>query len=87
MGDIDIEVAPSVRNGFPDPEKTHIVEEQEEKNLSRSLKQRHIQMIALAGAIVRFPSLCQSRPGSSTYPKTGILGRARVYIAQGGLAD
>lgn len=29
-----------------------IVEEHEEKDLSRSLKQRHIQMIALAGAIV-----------------------------------
>jgi len=30
-----------------------IVDEREEKNLSRSLGQRHIQMIALAGAIVR----------------------------------
>jgi hypothetical protein len=29
-----------------------ILEEQEDKNLSRSLTQRHIQMIALAGAIV-----------------------------------
>lgn len=30
---------------------THIVELSEERDLSRSLKQRHIQMIALAGAI------------------------------------
>ena len=29
-----------------------IVEEQEDKDLARALKQRHIQMIALAGAIV-----------------------------------
>jgi amino acid permease len=38
---------------FLDLEKQHIVEEAEELNLSRSLKQRHVQMIALAGAIVR----------------------------------
>jgi amino acid permease len=42
----------------PDPSLTdpqnagRIVEEREDKDLSRSLKQRHIQMIALAGAIV-----------------------------------
>ena len=30
-----------------------IVDSQEENNLSRALSQRHIQMIALAGAIVR----------------------------------
>ena len=38
------------------PEKTYapIVEEQEERNLSRSLKQRHIQLIALAGVIVSY---------------------------------
>jgi amino acid permease len=41
-------------DGFSDPEKQRIVEVQEEENLSRSLKQRHIQMIALAGAIVCF---------------------------------
>jgi amino acid permease len=33
--------------------EVQIVEDQEENNLSRSLGQRHIQMIALAGAIVR----------------------------------
>ncbi|KAF2490290.1 putative amino acid permease [Lophium mytilinum] len=48
-----IELAPSRGAEFDDAdfEKQHIVEDQEEKNLSRSLKQRHIQMIALAGAI------------------------------------
>ncbi|KAF2811242.1 putative amino acid permease [Mytilinidion resinicola] len=48
-----IELAPSRGAGYDndDFEKQHIVEDQEEKNLSRSLKQRHIQMIALAGAI------------------------------------
>ena len=35
----------------------HIVDEHEENDLSRSLSQRHIQMIALAGAIVRYPCL------------------------------
>lgn len=34
---------------------TRIVDSQEENNLSRSLTQRHIQMIALAGAIVNSP--------------------------------
>jgi amino acid permease len=46
---------------FTDPSLTdpqnggRIVEEREDKDLSRSLKQRHIQMIALAGAIVSEP--------------------------------
>jgi amino acid permease len=46
---------------FTDPNLTdphnagRIVEEREDKDLSRSLKQRHIQMIALAGAIVSEP--------------------------------
>lgn len=35
--------------------EVQIVEDQEENNLSRSLGQRHIQMIALAGAIVGIP--------------------------------
>ena len=41
-----------------EPEQGHgvvqIVDSHEENDLSRSLSQRHIQMIALAGAIVRF---------------------------------
>lgn len=50
----------SSKNGFLDDsalvgegqDGVRIVDEQEENNLSRSLGQRHIQMIALAGAIV-----------------------------------
>jgi amino acid transporter len=34
-----------------------IVDDHEENDLSRSLSQRHIQIIALAGAIVRITSL------------------------------
>lgn len=34
-------------------DSVRIVHAQEENNLSRALSQRHIQMIALAGAIVR----------------------------------
>jgi len=51
---------------FTDPSLTdppnvgRIVEEREDKDLSRSLKQRHIQMIALAGAIVSEPFHLQS---------------------------
>jgi amino acid permease len=41
-------------------EEIRIVDEQEENNLSRSLGQRHIQMIALAGAIVRHPLLLRT---------------------------
>jgi amino acid permease len=45
-----------IESGTPTPNETQneritIVEEQEKK-LSRSLSQRHIQMIALAGAVV-----------------------------------
>jgi amino acid permease len=38
-----------------------IVDRREDQDLSRSLKQRHIQMIALAGAIVSTPTF--STPG------------------------
>jgi amino acid permease len=44
-----------VENAPPSPPHgRRIVERQEDRDLSRSLKQRHIQMIALAGAIVSF---------------------------------
>lgn len=35
------------------PLDVQIVDVQEKQNLSRGLKQRHVQMIAIAGAIVR----------------------------------
>lgn len=48
-----------VENGPPSPPHgRRIVERQEDRDLSRSLKQRHIQMIALAGAIVSSTPLC-----------------------------
>jgi amino acid transporter len=37
----------------PQHDVVQIVDDHEENDLSRSLSQRHIQMIALAGAIVR----------------------------------
>jgi amino acid permease len=47
----DVESSPIIppQDGSP---VRHIVEEREDKDLARALKQRHIQMIALAGAIV-----------------------------------
>lgn len=48
--DIDVLSGPS---DISEPDNVlRIVDEHEDKNLSRSLNQRHIQMIALAGAIV-----------------------------------
>ncbi len=50
--DVDVEnkAGPEIRS-IPSGHRG-IVEEHEENDLSRSLSQRHIQMIALAGAIV-----------------------------------
>lgn len=36
----------------PSDQETAIVHDEEDQNLSRSLQQRHTQMIAIAGAIV-----------------------------------
>jgi amino acid permease len=47
--DADVENAAAVPH---DASPHRIVEEREDQDLSRSLKQRHIQLIALAGAIV-----------------------------------
>jgi amino acid transporter len=41
----------------PQPGGVQIVDDHEENDLLRSLSQRHIQMIALAGAIVRRPAV------------------------------
>jgi amino acid permease len=43
----------TVQSGLDDDHGGVRIVEDEERNLSRSLSQRHIQMIALAGAIVR----------------------------------
>lgn len=45
----DLENTPAIPH---DASIRRIVEEREDKDLARALKQRHIQMIALAGAIV-----------------------------------
>lgn len=49
LNNADLETPPIPPHDAP---IRRIVEEQEDRDLSRSLKQRHIQMIALAGAIV-----------------------------------
>jgi hypothetical protein len=56
--DVEANKAVTETNVQVEPEQGHgvvqIVDFHEENDLSRSLSQRHIQMIALAGAIVRF---------------------------------
>ena len=53
----DVEDPPLARPVSPSgsiiPDDGHIVTQQERLNLIRGLSQRHIQMIAIAGAIVR----------------------------------
>jgi amino acid transporter len=54
--DNDVETKAVTETGVrtePQHDVVQIVDDHEENDLSRSLSQRHIQMIALAGAIVR----------------------------------
>lgn len=70
QSDADLENTPAAP---PDASVRRIVEEQEDKDLARALTQRHIQMIALAGAIV---SPSPSRVLNTAPPD--LFSRARV---------
>jgi hypothetical protein len=65
----DLENTPAVPH---DVSIHRIVEEKEDNDLARALKQRHIQMIALAGAIVSTPSPAQK------FPFINFFARAQV---------
>lgn len=45
----------SSSSSYPRDMDIQFVEEEEKRDLRRGLKQRHVQMIAIAGAIVRSP--------------------------------
>jgi amino acid permease len=85
------ESGPSLENGGSEDFLVHrryrnnggvqIVEE-EEKNLSRSLSQRHIQMIALAGAIVRpfFPHVMPADNRRAQVSSSVSAERSRLVV-------
>lgn len=87
--DVDVETkAVTETNVRADPQRggVQIVDDHEENDLSRSLSQRHIQMIALAGAIVRRPAvLCQWKTDTSrerdSSSVSGELSKLAVHSA------
>ena len=58
---------PAIDNNDVARQQEYIVSQEERQNLSRGLSQRHVQMIAIAGAIV-----CESIP---QYPEPSIKRR------------
>jgi hypothetical protein len=66
----DLENTPAVPH---DVSIHRIVEEKEDNDLARALKQRHIQMIALAGAIVS-----AIPPPAQKFPFINFFARAQV---------
>lgn len=57
-------------------EEVRFVDEHERNDLARGLKQRHVQMIAIAGAIV-----CHSHWISSIFPRSNNLYASRVQVS------
>jgi hypothetical protein len=63
--DIENHAGPSGSSDISDDGQ--IVTQQERQSLIRGLGQRHIQMIAIAGAIVRLPALTTNREPPTNY--------------------